>query len=126
MINTYVYSVAEFDRNITDNELKEAYSDNKEVKKYTLNDFFDNLNDDLINTDTHWVRMIDDDKNYYPISSLHIDDLEHLGFDISKVTDNDMITLANKLSDDYCEQLFWNSLKIFADLIGIPRTNNSD
>jgi len=126
MINTYVYPVSDYDRNITDNELFEAYISNKEVIQYSLDEFLNNLNNDIIDLDNNWVRMIDDDKGYYPISYLHLDDLENLGFDVSKVTDNDMITLANKLSDDYCEQLFWNSLKIFADLIGIPRTNNSD
>jgi len=27
------------------------------------------------------------------------------------MTDEDMENLAGKLADDYCEQLFWNSLK---------------
>ena len=124
MIYTFVYSVADFDRNITDNELKEAYFNGKEVKKYTLDDFFNNLNDDLINLNAHWVRMIDDDKDFYSISSLHLGDLEKLGFNVSKVTENDMITLADKLSDDYCEQLFWSSLDIIADATGIPRVND--
>jgi len=126
MIYMYVYSVEAFERNITDNEIQEAYFNGKDVQRYSFDEFFDNLNDDLINLDTHWVRTIDDDKNYYPISSLHLDDLEHLGFDVSKVTEGDMITLANKLSDDYCEQLFWNSLEILAEAIGIPRKNKTN
>jgi len=126
MIYIYLYPVKEFERDITDNELFEAFANNNEVKRYSLDKFFDNLNDDLISLNTHWVRMIDDDKNFYPISPLHLDDLEHLGFDVSKVTDNDMITLVNKLSDDYCEQLFWSSLEILAEAIGIPRLNETN
>lgn len=30
---------------------------------------------------------------------------------LATMTDIDMEYLAHKLSDDYCEQLFWNSLK---------------
>ena len=121
----YVYSVEAFERNITDNEVKEAYFNGKDVQRYSFDEFFDSLNDELINLDTHWVRTIDDNKDYYPISSLHLDDLEHLGFDVSKIAENDMITLANKLSNDYCEQLFWGSLEILAETIGIPRKNKA-
>lgn len=31
---------------------------------------------------------------------------------IDKLTDADMKAIAEKLADDYCEQLFWDSLKI--------------
>jgi hypothetical protein len=29
--------------------------------------------------------------------------------------------LAEKLADDYCEQLFWGSLEIIADYLKIPK-----
>ena len=119
----YVYPVEEFDRTITDDSLIKAYLNREGVERYTLEEFTEALNDDVINTDTHWVKMIDDDRDYYPISSLHIDDLIFQGFDVSKVTESNMMTIANKLSDDYCEQLFWGSLNIIAEAIGIPRKN---
>lgn len=59
---------------------------------------------------------------YFPISSVSRDDLESKGFDISNVTDSEMSELADKLGDDYCEQLFWSSMEIIAeDLMEIPR-----
>ena len=121
----YVFPVDRFERTITNDSLIKANLKGKGVKWYTLEKFTEALNDDAINLDTHWVRMINGDKDYYPISSLHIDDLIDKGFDVSKVTESDMKTLANKLSDDYCEQLFWNSLTIIADAIGIPRKKQS-
>jgi len=121
MIYIYVYPVDGYDRNIADDRLKKAYLKRKDVERYTLEEFTEALNDEAINPVTHWVRMIVDDKDYYPISSLHIDDLNDKGFDVSKVTESDMKTLAKKLSNDYCEQLFWSSLEIIADAIGIPR-----
>lgn len=59
---------------------------------------------------------------YFHITSIHRDDLLSRGFDVSEVTDADMQRLAGKLSDDYCNQLFWESLDIIAeDSINIPR-----
>ena len=121
----YIYPVEEFDRTITDDSLIKAYLNREDVERYTLEEFTEALNDEVINLDTHWVKMINDDRDYYPISSLHIDDLKHSGFDVSTVTEDDMRMLADKLSDDYCEQLFWGSLKIIADAIGIPRKKQS-
>lgn len=38
-------------------------------------------------------------------------------FDIKKLTESDMKKIASKLSDDYCEQLYWNSLPIIVEHI---------
>ena len=59
---------------------------------------------------------------YFKISSIHRDDLARQGFDVSDVTDEDMRELARKLENDYCEQLFWESMDIIADQgLEIPR-----
>ena len=121
----YVYPVEGFDRTITDDSLIKVYLNRENVERYTLEEFAEALNDDVVNSDTHWVRALDDRKDFYPISSVHIDDLKHSGFDVSTVTEDDMRMLADKLSDDYCGQLFWGSLKIIADAIGIPRKKQS-
>jgi len=122
----YVYPIEGFDRNIADDSLLKAYLNREGVEQYTLEEFTEALNDDVINPFALWVRAIDDKKDFYPISSVHIDDLKHSGFDVSTVTEDDMKMLADKLSDDYCEQLFWGSLEIIADAIGIPKQNASD
>jgi predicted house-cleaning noncanonical NTP pyrophosphatase (MazG superfamily) len=57
----------------------------------------------------------------FPITSVCREDLEHIGFDVSKVDDATMKELAEKLADDYCEQLFWGSLEILADHLEIPK-----
>ena len=57
----------------------------------------------------------------FPISELSREDLETLGFDSSKVDDATMERLASKLRDDYCEQLFWISLKTIAEYLEIPK-----
>lgn len=59
---------------------------------------------------------------YFYISSIHRDDLARQGFDVSNVDDEEMRQLAEKLSDDYCEQLFWDSMEIIASQsLDIPR-----
>jgi len=57
----------------------------------------------------------------FHISALSREDLEQIGFDASDVDDKTMQYLANKLGDDYCNQLFWSSLEIIAETMKIPR-----
>lgn len=61
-------------------------------------------------------------KDEFVISVLSRADLEALGFDVSNVDNDTMQRLADKLGDDYCEQLFWSSLKILAEYFEIPKT----
>jgi len=37
--------------------------------------------------------------------------------DILNLSDSDMKRLASKLSDDYCEQMYWISLEIIGEMI---------
>jgi len=57
----------------------------------------------------------------FPITSVCRADLESIGFDPSTVDDATMRELAEKLADDYCEQLFWGSLEIIADYLKVPK-----
>lgn len=62
---------------------------------------------------------------FFKITSVSREDLEEAGFDVSKVSDAKMCTLAGKLADDYYDQLFWSSLSIIAEgNLKIPRKNN--
>jgi len=36
---------------------------------------------------------------------------------VKRLTESDMKKIASKLADDYCDQLFWNSLEIIAEQI---------
>ena len=117
----YVFPVEGFDRNIADKKLLKAYFDRKCVKRYSLTEFIDALNDDHINLDANWVRMIDDNEGYYPISHLHIDDMKQAGFNTKKVSESDLETIADKMNDDYCDWMYWDSLNTIGDIMGIPR-----
>jgi hypothetical protein len=57
----------------------------------------------------------------FPITGVCRADLENIGFDTAAVDDATMKELAEKLADDYCDQLFWGSLKILADYLKIPK-----
>lgn len=63
-------------------------------------------------------------KEYFVISFVSRKDLIQKGFDVSNVDDSTMETLASKLGDDYCEQLFWQSLVAIAESLEIPRDPN--
>ena len=64
-------------------------------------------------------------EGYFPITSVHRDDLKSAGFDVDKISDAEMKELAGKMADDYCEQLFWNSLKIIAgDILNFPKATD--
>ena len=58
----------------------------------------------------------------FKITSVIREDLEMRGFDTTNITDEQMERLAQKMCDDYLEQMFWISLDIIAeDIIGIPK-----
>ena len=67
----------------------------------------------------------DETRNLYKefkITSVTREDLEDLGFDTTNVTDAQMERLAQKMCDDYLEQMFWLSMEIIAeDIMKFPK-----
>lgn len=59
--------------------------------------------------------------NIFPISCLSRDDLHDIGYNPDKLTDEQMNVLAQKMGEDYCEQLFWTSLESMANIYKIPK-----
>ena len=56
------------------------------------------------------------------ITSVTREDLEMRGFDTTNITDAQMERLAQKMCDDYLEQMFWISLDIIAeDIMGFKK-----
>lgn len=66
------------------------------------------------------------DDGYFYITSVHRDDLEARGFDVSNVSDAQMSKLAEMLSDDYCEQLFWTSVDSLAEYVGMTKRDDAE
>ena len=64
-------------------------------------------------------------EGYFPITSVHRNDLESKGFDVKRISDSDMEELADKMADDYCEQLYWESLEIIAEILGFPKCGDN-
>ncbi len=58
---------------------------------------------------------------YFPITTIHRNDLESIGFDTRKVSDSQMAELAKKMTDDYLTQTFWLSMEIIAEIMDLPR-----
>ena len=59
-------------------------------------------------------------REFFEITSVARTDLEQMGFDASKVSDEHMQSLARKMADDYTGDLFWRSMKKHVDAMGIP------
>ena len=57
----------------------------------------------------------------FPVTSLTKADLMALGYSTKNISDEDMEEMRDKLSDDYCEQLYWTSLSIIADNLGLKK-----
>ena len=58
----------------------------------------------------------------FKITSVTREDLEMRGFDTTNITDSQMERLAQKMCDDYLEQMFWISLDIIAeDIMGFKK-----
>ena len=58
----------------------------------------------------------------FNITSICRSDLECKGFDVEKITDEQMAELAKRMANDYLEQLFWTSMEIIAeDIMELPK-----
>lgn len=57
----------------------------------------------------------------FVISSVCREDLQILGYDTSKLSDDDMEEIADFMSRDYHEQMYRTSLECAADYIGVPK-----
>ena len=125
MIYTYVYPVEGFDRNIADDNLIKAHLEGNNVKRFTIDEFIEELNNENINPVNYWVRAIEDNEGFHSIATVHIDHLKLESYDVRKVTESDMKTLAEKLSDSYYNWSFWEDLRINADDMDIPRLNKA-
>lgn len=58
-------------------------------------------------------------KEFFKITSTCKDDMKHVlpgrVDEIDKLDEDDMTLIASKLADDYCEQLYWGSLRILLE-----------
>ena len=124
MIFVYVYPV-ELDRNIANVKLIRSYLKKEGIERYTLDEFINGLNGEFIHLDSRWVKIIDDSEGCYPITSLHIDDLKDSGFDVSNVTESDLLTIADRMRDSYLDTLYWESLEEMATDLQIPKKKKS-
>jgi len=59
MTFVYVFSSDRYDRNVADSKLINGYKKGRDVERYSLKEFINALNDENINIDVNWVRMID-------------------------------------------------------------------
>ena len=60
-------------------------------------------------------------QKHFPITGVHRNDLESIGFDTSHVDDDTMRELARKMGKAYTEIVFWIDLPIIADGLEIPK-----
>ncbi len=70
------------------------------------------------------INSLNYNKEFFPITAVCKDDLFHIFGDdsdakesIKKMDAGDMEALASKLADDYCEQLYWDSLKVIVEMV---------
>ena len=89
-----------------------------------LREYFNNLPEPT-EEEKQFIRKLN--AGYFPITSVHRDDLEGKGFDVKKISDDDMQNLAKKMANDYYEQLFWLSMEIIAgEILGFPKVKIKD
>lgn len=60
----------------------------------------------------------------FNILSVCRDDLKDIGYSVAYVQDHEMAKIASKLGDNYCDNLFWDSLESIADSMKIPKISN--
>ena len=96
--------------------LQRAPENDKQSRKFTIT-----VNDMSTVIEVHGIELQRHDS--FPISFLKREDLEEKGYDMTKVTDDDMETIASRMDKYYCEgycDSFGSDLVSAADYIGIP------
>lgn len=68
-----------------------------------------------------YIRFIKEPQTFFPITSIHRDDLEASGFNSSNVDNQTMSNIASRMSEVFVENYFWTTLNIIAEEMGIPR-----
>lgn len=79
----------------------------------------------LFSPHSHAEELLKEEGFFY-VTSVHRDDLEERGFDVSGVTDDQMKRLASRMCDDYCMQLFFDSMDLLAGEMGFPHKKVED
>jgi hypothetical protein len=86
-----------------------------------LYEYFKNIGDSRSEREEYFFQQLSEELNYFLIASVHRDDLASKWFDTANVTDADMQILADKMGDEYCEQLYGDSLYVIAnEFLKIP------
>lgn len=66
------------------------------------------------------------EEGFFYITSVHRDDLEAAEFDVSEVSDDQMEWLAKQMRNDYCTQMFHESMEILAECLGFPKKEGDE
>ena len=66
------------------------------------------------------------EEGFFYITSVHRDDLEAVEFDVSEVSDEQMERLAKQMRDDYCTQMFHESMEILAECLEFPKKEGDE
>lgn len=70
----------------------------------------------------HTIEEVEPQQEFFDIyASISREELELAGFDARLVTDEEMARLARRMTDDYMKQLYFTSLRIVAEALGIPK-----
>jgi len=116
---------------MTDEEVVALCAKDMGMKDHDVYDSAEELavnwnSEDIYYPSHSYMRVIEEPKDEFPITSVCREDLEAKGFDVSEVDDDTMERLASKMADDYCEQLFWTSMEIIAEYMDIPKKGEED
>lgn len=60
-------------------------------------------------------------EEYFPVTFIHRDDLQHRGFDLTNVDNITMTQIAGIMEDYYMDNGFWNDLYSACEKLEIPK-----
>jgi len=77
--------------------------------------YFENIDTGRSETEEYLFQQLKGELPHFHITSVHKDDLESQGFDVSNVTDEQMETIADKMADAYTgNDTYWIDLRVIA------------
>ena len=95
----------------------------QDIKREMLEYFRNIPNPTLL--EIRFILYLESELTCFGITSLSREDIYDRGYDASKISDDQMERLADRMADCYCDNSFWIDLVILLDEMNVPKLNGN-
>ena len=94
---------------------------NHGIKKEMLS-YFKSMNNRTPQENRFLMHLQSEVENF-DITSVSLDDVAELGYEITEISNSIMEELSYRMADSYCDNGYWDDLRLHLENMGIPKRN---